>query len=107
HSLLSDPQGALATLLGVPVKAGGKLKATGPDRKPLLDANNNRIEIARAVTLARWTIVVDRAGKIISLRNVVNPVTDAEEVQKLVVAANQPVTRIGDKSTDIAITCFA
>lgn len=107
HSLLSDSQGALATLLGVPVKNGGKLKAMGPDRKPLLGANGNRIEITRAVTLARWTLVVDRAGKIISRRSVTNPVTDAEDVQKLVAAANQPVARIGAKPTEMAITCFA
>ena len=88
HALLSDPKGAVAELLGVPVKAGGKLKATGPDRKPLLDDNGNRIEITRAATLARWTLVVDRAGKIISLKSTVNPVSDAEDVEKLLAAAN-------------------
>lgn len=86
HSLLADPQGKLAKTLGVPVKAGGKVRATGPDRKPLLDANGQRIEVVRAVTLARWTLVVDRKGKIASLRSVVNPVTDAEEVCKIVAA---------------------
>jgi peroxiredoxin Q/BCP len=107
HSLLSDPQGALATLLGVPVKNGGKVKALGPDRKPLLDANGDRIEITRAVTLARWTLIVDRAGKIVSFRSVANPVTDAEGVQKLVAAANQPMARIGAEPAEMAITCFA
>src|SRR5207248_7426078 len=86
--LLSDPKGEIAQRLGVPVKAGGKVKATGPDRKPLLDGDGNRIEFDRAATFARWTLVVDQAGKIVSLRSTVNPVTDAEDVQKLVAAAN-------------------
>ena len=86
HSLLTDPQGKLATTLGVPIKAGGKVRATGPDRKPLLDANGQRIDIVRVVTLARWTLVVGRNGKIVSLRSGVDPVTDAEEVRKIVAA---------------------
>jgi thioredoxin-dependent peroxiredoxin len=84
HSLLADSEGRLAKLLGVPVKAGGKVRATGPDRKPLLDADGKRIDLERSVTLARWTVVVDRDGKIASLRSSVNPATDAEEIQKIV-----------------------
>jgi thioredoxin-dependent peroxiredoxin len=84
HSLLADPEGGLAKLLGVPVKAGGRVRATGPDRKPLLDVNGQRIDLKRSITLARWTVVVGRDGKIASLRNVVNPVYDAEEIQKIV-----------------------
>jgi len=86
HALLADTTGALAKLLGVPVNAGGKVRATGPDRKPLLGAAGQRIDLVRPVTLARWTLVVDRDGKIASLRSVVNPVTDAEEVRKIVEA---------------------
>jgi thioredoxin-dependent peroxiredoxin len=86
HRLLADPNGELAQLVGVPVKAGGKVRATGPDRRPLLDANGQRIDLLRGVTLARWTLVVDRDGKIAFLRSVVNPVTDAEEVRKIVAA---------------------
>jgi peroxiredoxin len=89
HSLLSDPEGKLAKLIGVPVKAGGKVRATGPDRKPLLDADGKRIEILRPVTLGRWTVVVGRDGKIVSLRSTVNPVTDAEEVRKIVESASK------------------
>lgn len=84
HSLLSDSDGQLAKLLGVPVKAGGKVRATGPDRKPLLDANGKSINLERPVTLARWTVVVGRDGKIASLRSVANPATDAEVIQRIV-----------------------
>ena len=84
HSLLADPKGELAKLLGVPVTAGGRVRPMGPDRKPLLDAVGKPLLLERATTLARWTLVVGRDGKIASLRKVVNPVADAEEVLKIV-----------------------
>jgi peroxiredoxin Q/BCP len=84
HALLADSDGELAKLLGIPVKAGGKVRAIGPDRKPLLDAEGERIVIERPVTFARWTVVVGRDGKIASLRSNVNPVKDAEEVLAIV-----------------------
>ena len=86
HALLADPKGELAKLVGVPVSAGGRVSPTSPDRKPLVDADGKRILFQRPLTLARWTIVVDRDGKIASLRNIVNPVTDSEEVRKIVEA---------------------
>jgi thioredoxin-dependent peroxiredoxin len=86
HSLLADSKGQLAKLLSIPVKAGGKVRAIAADRKPLLDTEGKSIGFERPVTLARWTVIVDRDGKIISLRSVANPVTDAEEVLKIVQA---------------------
>ena len=86
HSLLADTEGSLAKVLGIPVKAGGRVRATGPDRKPLLDADGKRIDLERPVTVARWTLVVGRDGKIASLRSVANPVTDTAEVIKLIEA---------------------
>ena len=84
HTLLADPQGKLAELLGVPVKAGGKVWATGPDRRPLLDANKERIEVQRAVTLPRWTFVIGRDGKLRSKETNVDPVNDAAEIVEIV-----------------------
>ncbi len=86
HALLADPEGKLAKLVGVPVSAGGRVSPASADRKPLLDADGKRIVFQRPVTLARWTVVVDRDGKIASLRNIVNPVTDSDEVRKIVEA---------------------
>ena len=86
HVLLSDAKGELAKLLSVPVGAGGRANPTTPDRKPLLDAEGKRIPIVREVTLERWTIVVDRDGKIASRRKIANPMTDSEEVVKIVEA---------------------
>lgn len=84
HVLLADPEGALAKLVGVPVSAGGRVAPTTLDRKPILDADGKRIIFQRPVTIARWTVVVGRDGKIASLRSIVNPVTDSEEVRKVV-----------------------
>ena len=86
HALLADPEGKLAKLVGVPVSAGGRVSPTTPDRKPIPDADGKRSVFERPVTIARWTLVVDKDGKIASLRNIVDPVTDSEDVRKIVEA---------------------
>ena len=86
HTLLSDSQGELAKLVGIPVSAGGRVGPTTPDRKPITDTDGKRIAFERPVTIARWTLIVDKDGKIASLRNIVDPVTDSEEVRKIVEA---------------------
>ena len=86
HALLADSKGELAKLMGIPVSAGSRVIPAGPDRKPLLDADGKRFALQRPVTIARWTVVVDREGKIAAVRNIVNPVTDSEEVLKIVKA---------------------
>jgi thioredoxin-dependent peroxiredoxin len=83
HKLLADREGDIAQRFGIPVKAGGEVRATGPDRTPLKDVDGKRIDLERPVTLARWTFVVDREGKIASVRSVVNPVKDIDEVIKI------------------------
>ena len=46
----------------------------------------NPIILDRPATIARWTLVVGRDGKIESVRNILNPATDTEEVFKIVAA---------------------
>jgi peroxiredoxin Q/BCP len=84
QTLLADPEGKLATALGVPVTAGTKIRTRGPDGKPLMDERGKSIIVIRPSTLARWTFVVGSNGKILSRRQDVDPVKDAEEVLKLV-----------------------
>jgi len=84
HSLLADPEGKLAAQLGIPVTSGGKLRATGPDRTPLRDAEGKRIDVERGVTFPRWTVVVDRKGKIVSVRSAVKALEDPDDVVKIV-----------------------
>ncbi len=84
HALLADTKGELANMLGIPIKKGGRVSAVTPDRKLMLDPDGNRILLERPVTLGRWTIVIDRDGKLASMREVKNPATDIEEVVKIV-----------------------
>lgn len=87
HTLLADTNGELAGLLGVPATLSKRrVRAVTPDRKPLLDADGKAIFLERPMTLARWTIVVDRDGKIACLRSIVHPERDSEEVLKIVEA---------------------
>jgi len=55
-TLLSDDEGAVAKKFGVPVGPGGKVKTK--------DIDGNPIEITRNVTVARWTFVIGKDGKI-------------------------------------------
>lgn len=84
HTLLADSQGELATLVGVPVSDGGRVRPRTPDRTSITDADGKRIVFQRPVTTARWTVVIDRDGKIASIRSRVDPVTDSDEVCRIV-----------------------
>jgi peroxiredoxin Q/BCP len=89
HTLLADPQGALAQRLDIPVQRPGKpikVRTRGLDGKPLMDEKGKSIIVERKVTLPRWTLIVGRDGKLISKRTHVDPAKDAEEVSKLVEA---------------------
>src|SRR4029078_6456613 len=71
HTLLADPEGMLAAQLGIPVRHSEKavtVRAVDRERKPLLDENEKPITVLRKVTSPRWTLVVDRSGKLISKR---------------------------------------
>lgn len=83
HTLLADTQGELAKALGVPVSRGGKVRTRDRDGKTLLNKSGKSI-VERPITLGRWTFIVDRGGKIASVRQNVNPTTDAQEVLELV-----------------------
>ncbi|MBK1877518.1 peroxiredoxin [Pelagicoccus mobilis] len=54
--LLSDPNGSLATLFGVPTRAGGSLeREVGGDIHTLV----------RGLTTSRWTFIIGKNGKVI------------------------------------------
>jgi peroxiredoxin Q/BCP len=85
HTLLADPEGALAKQLGVPVTERlAKVRTRGPDGKPLLNEKGKSIFVERPVTLPRWTLLIGRDGKLAAKRTTVNPTTEAGEVLKLV-----------------------
>lgn len=70
-TLLSDPNGNIAELFGVPTRAGGSLSRE-------LDGEFH--ELIRGVTTARWTFIIGRDGRIIYKNKEVNPEKDTEEV---------------------------
>jgi peroxiredoxin Q/BCP len=87
HTLLADPDGALAAKLGIPVQRHNrpmKVRTRDSDGKPLLDQQGKSIIIERKVTLPRWTLIIARDGTLVSKRTNVDPAKDAEEVAKTV-----------------------
>jgi thioredoxin-dependent peroxiredoxin len=56
YTLLADEKGEVAKAFGVPVGKSGKTTT--------INAKNEKSDTDRAVTLDRWTVVIDKAGKI-------------------------------------------
>jgi thioredoxin-dependent peroxiredoxin len=71
-TLLADTDGILAKQFGVPLKAGGEVKAK--------DADGKIVTLKREVTAARWTFIIGRDGKILYKNTQVNPVEDSKQV---------------------------
>lgn len=79
-TLLADEEGTLAKKFGVPVNKGGMSTAK--------DADGKDVPIKQGVRAARWTFVIDKAGKIALIEKKVNAAEDyktvTEAVDKLV-----------------------
>jgi len=73
-AILSDGKGDVAKQFGVPVKPGGKFKQKIGDTVE---------EFTRDVTLARWTFVIGRDGKIVYKNTKVNPTQDSKAVLEI------------------------
>jgi len=71
-TLLADEDGGLAKRFGVPVGAGGQVKAR--------DAQGTVLTVKRGVTAARWTFVIGKDGKVVYKNTKVNPVEDSKQV---------------------------
>ena len=87
HTLLADPEGALAERLGIPVQRPAKpakVRTRDADGKPLMDAQGKSVFVERKVTLARWTLIFGPDGALASKRKNVDPAQDADEVAKFV-----------------------
>jgi len=80
-TLLSDEQGSVAKLFGVPVTKGAKVKAK--------DIDGNVIELTREVTLARWTFIIDKEGKIAYKNMKVTPGDDAKKITEFITKAEE------------------
>ena len=73
-TLLADEEGAVAKKFGVPTRAGGEVTVKDLDN----------LKIKRGVTAERWTIVLDKDGKVISKEKVTDPAADAKRVLEVI-----------------------
>jgi peroxiredoxin Q/BCP len=80
-TLLADTDGAVAKQFGVTVLSGAKLKAK--------DTEGKTLEIERTVTLARWTFIVDKDGKVAYKNTKVTPADDAKKITEFITAAEK------------------
>lgn len=69
--LLSDPDGKLASMFGVPTREGGTLSR---------ELAGEFHELRRGVTASRWTFVIGKDGKLLYKNEEVNPEQDPEQV---------------------------
>ncbi|MFP4547940.1 MAG: peroxiredoxin [Fidelibacterota bacterium] len=72
-TLLSDSNGKVAKLFGVPYSDGGEIEK---------EMNDEKVTLKRGVTTKRWTFILDNHGKVIYKDDGVNPMADAKNVLK-------------------------
>jgi len=75
-TLLADEEGKVAKAFGVPVNKGAKVKAKDADGKPF--------EFERSSTIARWTFVIGKDGKIAYKNTKVLPADDAKKITEFI-----------------------
>jgi thioredoxin-dependent peroxiredoxin len=75
-TLLADVDGQVAKKFGVPLTAGGEVRAK--------DAAGNVIMLKREVTAARWTFIIGQEGKIIYKNTKVVPTEDSKKVAEFI-----------------------
>ncbi len=72
-TLLSDPDGKIAEIFGVPTRDGSTFET---------EVDGETLQLNRGVTAARWTFVIDANGKLIYKDSEVSAATDPEKVLK-------------------------
>ncbi len=75
-TLLADEKGELAKTFGVPVGKGGE--------SPTINEKGEKGKAPRGATIQRYTIVIDKAGKIAAADQVGNAGGDAKRIAELV-----------------------
>lgn len=77
-TLLADEKGDAAKAFGIPVGKGGK--------SPTINAKDEKSEASRGVTIERWTVVIDKEGKIAAIDAVPPPKSSIGDDGKRVLA---------------------
>jgi len=78
-TLLSDADGKIAELFGVPTREGSTIEK---------EVDGETLQLSRGVTTSRWTYVVDGNGKLVYKDNDVQAATDPEVVLKAITTHN-------------------
>jgi peroxiredoxin Q/BCP len=76
YTLLADEKGAVAKKFGVPTRPGGVF--------PYKDEDGNVIKLKRGVTMARWTFVIGKDGKILHKDTAAKPGKDSKTVLEVI-----------------------
>jgi peroxiredoxin Q/BCP len=79
-TLLSDTEGEIAGIFGVPARDGGSIER---------EINGEALQLSRGVTTSRWTFVIDVNGKLIYRDKSVSAATDPETVLKFITTYEQ------------------
>ncbi|QEL18355.1 peroxiredoxin [Limnoglobus roseus] len=87
-TLLADSEGTVAKQFGVPVGKGATVKARDAANKPL-DLDGKQYEFERTATAARWTFIIDKAGKVAYKNIKVVPPDDAKKITEFIEKANE------------------
>ncbi len=75
-TLLADEKGAVARKFGVPVSRGGDFPTKDKEGKP--------ITLHRGVTIARWTFVIGKDGRIAYKEKVKSAAGDSKHILEVV-----------------------
>ena len=70
-TLLSDPEGEVAEIFGVPTRDGSTIER---------EVDGQTLSLTRGITTMRWTFIVDANGKLIYRNSDVQAATDPETV---------------------------
>ncbi|QDT25275.1 peroxiredoxin [Gimesia panareensis] len=74
-TLLADEDGSVAKKFGVPLKKGGSIER---------EIDGKKEKLARGVTAARWTFVIDKNGKVVMKNTKVKAAEDSKAILKKV-----------------------
>ncbi len=79
-TLLSDPQGEIAKLFGVPFRASRQSITR--------EIDGQEYDLFREITTSRWTFVLDQKGRVVYKSTEVNPVEDSKAVMEVLEQLN-------------------
>lgn len=74
-TLLSDPEGKIANIFGVPLREGGEI---------IREVDGQQVKLKRGTTASRWTFIIGKDNKVLYVNQSVKADTDSEQVLEVV-----------------------